>query len=333
MLGRLLDKSTEAYVLALETINRLSIQYRVETFSYLICNAWELLLKGRLLQQTGKRSSIYYKKVRNQRRMTLALRDCLKAVIPNEKDATRLNLERVADLRDDAVHLVIRAVPKDIMGLFQACVLNYHRLLGEWFGMSLSDRVPVGMMALVYDLNPEQFDLQNPVLRRRLGRESAKYLGEFEARIRRDFEDLGKPAEFCIGIEYKLALTEKPAAADIVLTKGSGGAGFCVVEVPKDPSKTHPLRQKDVLTKVNLALPAGSRINQFDVQCVNRIHSIKKRSEFFYQGTVPGSPAQYSDKYVTWLVQQVKNDSAFFAKARQRYKQLGRESTKPKASA
>ena len=30
--ARLLDKSLEAYVLALETINRLTIQYRLETF-------------------------------------------------------------------------------------------------------------------------------------------------------------------------------------------------------------------------------------------------------------------------------------------------------------
>jgi hypothetical protein len=44
--GRLLGKSLEAYLLALETINRLTITYRVETFCALACNAWELLLKA-----------------------------------------------------------------------------------------------------------------------------------------------------------------------------------------------------------------------------------------------------------------------------------------------
>ena len=43
----LVDKSFEAYILALETINRFTIQYRLETFCYLICNAWELLLKAK----------------------------------------------------------------------------------------------------------------------------------------------------------------------------------------------------------------------------------------------------------------------------------------------
>ena len=47
--GKLLKKSVEAYVLALETINRLTITYRVETFCTLVCNAWELLLMSWLL--------------------------------------------------------------------------------------------------------------------------------------------------------------------------------------------------------------------------------------------------------------------------------------------
>ena len=37
---RLLDKSLESFVLALEIYNRPSIRYRVEGFSFFICNAW-----------------------------------------------------------------------------------------------------------------------------------------------------------------------------------------------------------------------------------------------------------------------------------------------------
>ena len=75
--GRLLDKSIEAYILSLETINRLSVKYRVETFAYLICNAWELLLKAKILQDTKRRRAIYYKKKRGEPRRSLSLRDCL----------------------------------------------------------------------------------------------------------------------------------------------------------------------------------------------------------------------------------------------------------------
>ena len=53
MKGRLVDKSVDAYVLALETINRISIQYRMEAFCYLLCNAWELLLKAKIVDCVG----------------------------------------------------------------------------------------------------------------------------------------------------------------------------------------------------------------------------------------------------------------------------------------
>ncbi len=154
--GRLLENSIDAYVLALETINRLSIKYRVETFAYLICNAWELMLKAKIIQDTGDKKSIYYKKKRGEPRRSLALGDCLKRVFQNQNDPTRRNVEFVADLRDEATHLVISQVPKDVLALFQACVLNYHRRLGEWWGISLSNRVPVGMMTIIYDLSPDQ---------------------------------------------------------------------------------------------------------------------------------------------------------------------------------
>lgn len=58
--GKLLAKSVEAYLLALETINRLTITYRVETFCALVCNAWEVLLKAKIIEDTGARTAIYY---------------------------------------------------------------------------------------------------------------------------------------------------------------------------------------------------------------------------------------------------------------------------------
>jgi len=48
---------------------------------------------------------------------------------------------------------------------FKACVLNYHRRLNEWFGVSLSERVHVGMMTIVYDMQPQNCDLTNKRLR------------------------------------------------------------------------------------------------------------------------------------------------------------------------
>jgi hypothetical protein len=314
---RLMNKSVEAYVMGLETINRVSIAYRIEASAYLVCNAWELLLKAKISHDSG-RNAIYYPKRRGERPRTICLRDCLRRVFLNENDPIRRNLEHLADLRDESVHLVISRIPREILGLFQACVINYNTHLLAWTGVSLSDRVPVGMMTLVYDFNPEEHDLNNPVMRRRLGKSAVRYLAQLQAAIRADAQKLGNPPEFAIGVEYHLALTKKPGEADVVLTSGpgDGGASTHVVEVAKDPSKTHPLRLKEV--RAEAATKTGLALNQYDFQCVIKAHAVKKRAEFYYKGAVPGSPAQYSREFVNWMAKQCENDPDFFIKARAR---------------
>lgn len=314
--GQLVEKSVDAYVLALETINRLSIKYRVESFAHLVCNAWELLLKARLLDTEKSRSAIFYKKKRNEGKRTLSLRDCVARVIPNEKDPVRRNLEKVAELRDDAMHFVISEVPRDVLLLFQACVINYHKKLNEWFGISLADRVSVGMMTIVYDLSPGNFDLTSATLQRRIGKDVATYLQAFQGSVQKEFEELGKAPEYSIGVEYKLVLTKKPGEADIVLNAGESGKSGAVVQVAKDPSVSHPYRQKELVEALNTALSGRAVVNQFDIQSINLAHAVKKKAEWFYQGKVKGSPSQYSEAFKDWVLGRYAQDGAFFAKAR-----------------
>jgi Protein of unknown function (DUF3644)/EC042_2821-lke REase len=321
--GRLVDKSVEAYVLALETINRLSIHYRVETFCYLICNAWELLLKAKILENIGDKEAIFEKRKKGQPRRSITLRDCLYRLFPDETDPVRRNIERMAELRDEATHLVFSGVPRDALCLFQAGVINYHKRLGDWFQVSLSDRVHVGMMSIVYDMGPQHSDMSDKRLRRELGKDAADFLSRFCSKVREEFEQLKCSVEFSIGVDYRLVLTDKPGSADIVLSKAiTGSDPTHVVEVAKDPSKTHPLRQKEVLEQLESRVN-GVGINSHDLQCVNKVHQIKARSEFFYQGKVKGSPGQYSPAFVDWLVSKFGTDSKFFQKARLAAKKNG----------
>lgn len=312
--GRLLESSIEAYVMSLETINRLSIKYRVETFTYLICNAWELMLKAKIIADVGNKNAIYFKKQPGKPRRSLPLRDCLKRTFA-DNDPTRRNVELIADLRDEATHLVMSQVPKDVLALFQACVLNYHKCLYDWWGISLSDRVPVGMMTIVYDLNPEQLDLSNSRLRKKLGTDTADYLAEFQSQVQREFEELGEPAEFSIGIDYSLVLTKKPKGADIALTTGEDGAPTRAVEVPKNPDKTHPYRRKDLVREVNRELEGECQINPHDIHCIRQTYNIDNNPAFFYQSGVQGSP-QYSRAFVEWIAKKYRQDNKFFTKAR-----------------
>ena len=312
---RLFDKSVEAYILALETINRLTIQYRLETFCYLICNAWELLLKAKILGDMGKEDAIYYKKQEGKTRRSLSLDDCLNKTMQNQKDRPiRRNIERIVELRNESVHLVISQIPREVMSLLQAGVINYHKRLHEWFGVSLSDRVPVGMMSIVYDMGPERWDMTNQRLQQQLGKNSAKFLSKYCTELKQEFHELQSSPEFSIGIEYRLVLVKNSDSADIVLSSGpTGSEPSQIVKLSKDPSVSHPFRQKDVIEQVNKTI-SGLQINQYNILCVNKVHKIKSRNEYFYKGKIPGSPCQYSQAFVDWLIKQYRNDDQFFHK-------------------
>lgn len=50
---RLIDKAKEAFVMSIEIYNKPSIRYRLEGFSFFICNAWELMLKAYMIKKFG----------------------------------------------------------------------------------------------------------------------------------------------------------------------------------------------------------------------------------------------------------------------------------------
>ena len=313
--GHLLDKSVDAYVLALETINRLSIKYRVESFCFLICNAWELLLKAKLTADAHSKKAIFQKKEHKGERKSISLRDCLGKLFPDQSNSIRVNVELIADLRDSSMHLVLSQVPKDVLGLFQSSVLNYHRCLNEWFEISLSDKVSVGMMAIVYDFKPESFDVQSSKLKKQMGKDTVEYLVGFSKSLESARLEASSPDELAIAIDYKIVLSKNPSESDIAVSLGDDGTAIGVVTVAKDPSKTHPYRQIDVVAALKAKFP-DVKITSYSIQTINASNNIKKQAKYFYQGTVKSSPCQYSQAFVDWMAVELEKDKDFFNKAK-----------------
>ena len=113
-------------------------------------------------------------------------------------------------------------------------------------------------------------------------------------------------------------VNKKVADADIDLSTGPQGEPSRVIEVPKDPSTSHPFREKEV---IEAARHAKLPVNQHDIRCVNKIYNVKTRNEYFYQGKVKGSPGQYSQALVDWLIERYRQDNEFFRKARAKTKE------------
>lgn len=311
------NNSIEAFVLALETVNRPSVKYRMESFCFLFCNAWELLMKAKLLNEGDK---IFYKKKYRKPRRSLSLDDCLNRIFTSENDPIKLNIKAIHELRNTATHLAIPLIPTDIMGLFQAGVLNYPKMLQEWFGISLSDRVPLGMMSLVYDFDPTEYSLEHPKMRRKMSAETVRWLTSFQQDIRSQATSLGNTVmQFYIPIDLKLAIVKNPSKADIVLSSSTtADQEALILEVPKDVDKTHPYRSKDVEALVSARLADKPPFNRYDILCIRKIYNIKSRAEFYYKSKF-WTP-RYSELFVEWIVKQATKHPDFFRRVRARYK-------------
>ncbi len=146
---QLVSKSRAACLSAVETYNRASALYREETFAILMINAWELLLKARIMRENGgKTSSIHefrqrrkkdgsasklkeVKRTRSQAPMTIGIDRCWKLVSSYAKDqidqACIANIEALLEIRDSATHFIATdaLLRKKLTEISMASVRNY----------------------------------------------------------------------------------------------------------------------------------------------------------------------------------------------------------------
>lgn len=133
---RLKKKSIDSFLLALEIYNKPTIDYRLEGCVFFLCNAWELLLKAKLIDTEGI-DKIYYK----DSNRTLTLSDCVSKVMTNDKDPIRKNLELIITLRNTATHFIIPEFEYTYLPFLTACVKNYSDKMYDFFNILVSDYI------------------------------------------------------------------------------------------------------------------------------------------------------------------------------------------------
>lgn len=142
---RLLDQSEQAAVAAIEVYNKPSFSYREESFIILLVNAWELLLKAKILKDTGKVRSLYVHYGPNNRKIKKArcgnplTIDLFAAAKKLSLDQTVFdNIEMLTEVRDTCVHFHPTDDIKELVfNLGTAALRNYSTLMQEWFKRSL----------------------------------------------------------------------------------------------------------------------------------------------------------------------------------------------------
>jgi Protein of unknown function (DUF3644)/EC042_2821-lke REase len=162
---RFVDKASAAMTSAIEIYNKPSYDYREETFSLLAINAWELLLKARLLQlsnsdarsiyvyeprrtKSGRQSKkLYIKLNRSRTPLTLSLQGCVTKLeatpdskIPKDVHA---NLTALCEIRDGAAHFATASATlrAQVLSVAVASVKNFVLIAQSWFNVNFADRL------------------------------------------------------------------------------------------------------------------------------------------------------------------------------------------------
>lgn len=158
----MLEKSVAAMLSAIEIYNKPDFKYREETFSVLCINAWELLLKAKVLNlagnklaslyameyrtlKTGKKSSVKRpKKNRSGNPLSISLFEAYRIVIEEYgvkiEKAVNDNLIALTEIRDNSIHFVNDdlLLSLKVQELGSASLQNYLHLVSSWFGDVLS---------------------------------------------------------------------------------------------------------------------------------------------------------------------------------------------------
>ena len=113
-----------------------------------------------------------------------------------------------------------------------------------------------------------------------------------------------------------------PSDVEVRESASSDARAIRIVDDPDAPAYrkldydlTHPFRQKEAIAEINRGLPGKNTINSFDIQCINRVHEVWEKDNFYHCPRY--SSPQYSREYVGWVISQYQQDNEFFRKARE----------------
>lgn len=285
---KLLLKSQEAFILGIEVYNKPTIRYRVEGFSFFICNAWELLLKAILIKTKGEKS-IYYK---NNNDRTLNLENCIKLIMTNDKDPVRLNLEQIINLK----------------------------LLNE-FNIDITQQLGSNFLTLSIKLDP----IEPEYIKARYPQEIAERLLKANMQISESISSTNN-ANYAIQIRHDYYLTKKKSEATAIFTIAKEGEeAIKLIKSPQDMKKRCPYSTNDCIKRINNWInrdslnfinPAPSapedkrhefNKNHFDLFV--KFYNLKSNPDYCYKYELGKHISySYSEKALNLIFEEIKKD-------------------------
>ena len=303
LVKKLIDKSIEAFTMAIEIYNKPTIRYRVEGFSFFISNAWELMLKAHLIKTKGEKS-IYYK---NNPDRTLSVEVCVKKAFTNDKDPLRLNLEKIIELRNTSTHFITEDYEMVYIPLFQACVLNFADKLQEFHEIDISQIIPYSFLNLIISIK----NLNENEIR-------AKYPEEIATKLVCVNESISNlVAEnnhaFAIKIDHHHYITkDKSKATSFVNINNDAEAEVKIIKELKNPNETHKYSAKNCIKEIEKRLRktfVNWKFNKFHFGLFCKYYDIKNKDSMCFINKIYQDPQySYSQQTIDFIIAEICKD-------------------------
>lgn len=329
----LLKKSQENMLLALELYNRPSLINKLDSFTMLFCCAWEQLLKAMIIERDGE-NSISKKSSYNGIKKTISLRECLPKIF-NSESKTRLNIEVIVDLRDQAVHLLMPELQGVASRIFQSGILNYSSKFEAFSEVQFISSSQAGMISLVGDFKTPPISIMKATYG-----ESAEEIMLLSERMSESINN-SDDMEFAIPLNVELSFTKKNEdGSQIILTKADKGVEglkeALVIHKSIGADKSHPYLQKDAINTIQNKLlekfttekllkclvKVKNEIPEFNSHCFQSVvyAELWKNSNNEHHHYVEKLDAHlYSEKAIVKIIEKITQNEVYLQKAKEKY--------------
>ena len=320
----LVDTSLGAMLSAIEIYNEPDFKYREQMFTVLVVNAYELLLKARILQSSGDDISKLYatktdgslKRNRNGEPLTIVITRAMTVVALD--DIVQSNVRSLIDIRDTAVHLYHSdPISYVVYTLGVAALKNYQKLMKDWLGRSLLEYnvyiLPIGFAYSFLRISMLELD------------KGPEAVANLVRSISATQASLTEPSDFdfvCeIGVQMRAA-QHFPSGADLsvgLATTGTATEEALIVQRVVRPIDQYPYSYTELRQRVKRAVP---NVKQSVIDDVIRKHHIKTDTrmsiysfptrrhalEYDKNGTLRGVVTSlYNDEAVRFIIEHVKH--------------------------
>ena len=304
--NRLIEKSTEAFIMGLEIYNKPTIKYRIEGFSFFICNAWELMLKAKLLKE-GK--SIYFKGTDR----TILLETAIQKIYTDNKQPLRLNLERIIKLRNTSTHFITEEYEGIYAPFFQSCVLNFSEQMKKIHNIDITNYISQNFLTLSVNINV----LANEEIRGKYSKEMAEKLitnkNEIEFLMSNNTSN-----DLYIPIRHEFIQVKDRKKADFTYAVADDSDEKAkIITKFQNPNDKYRLTRKNVIDSVNKQIQTknitfnykttkGSvEFNDYTLNLIMGFYKLKNNEKYCFEF---GITRRYSQQLVDFCVEAIKSN-------------------------